>query len=446
MSSGVPSARASECTSNHTFENWAHTLKFRPQRFCQPRTEESLAAIVKEAKQAGRHVRTQGAGHSFSQLLATQDTLVSLDHLERPTTRNGRRVTVAGGMRLKRLVEVLAELGLGLENMGSITEQSIAGAISTGTHGTGLRLGAISTQIVGARLVTGTGDVRTITEQDARELSAVRIGIGALGIITETTLECVDHYQLEYTAYLTSFDEVIDKIDVLNQENVRVLFWWLVPSIGPRDRVIVITKNPIGHPPGILGSASEMVVPAIPGLRRPTLPQDAGDLQSMLVALFGGGSGPFKKIWHMTGDYNEILTIPLLPVFHRECEYAIPVSHTAAALKEFRRVVEEGDFALSLPVEVRFVAKDDILLSPANGRDVCYIGASTQTNATEVFERFEPIMKDYEGKPHWGKNFTLTQAEVVKMYPGTYDTFKQVRDELDPSGVFRNMLLDDLFP
>jgi hypothetical protein len=239
---------------------------------------------------------------------------------------------------------------------------------------------------------------------------------------------------------------VIDKIDTLTRENVRMLLWWLVPSIGPRDRIIVITKNPPGHPRGILGPAPDVLPPSIPGLSRPPLPQDAADLQSMIMGLFGGAASGFKKIWQTTGDYDDILTIPLLPVFHRECEYAIPVRHTVQALKSLRRVVEEGDFSLSLPVEVRFVAKDDILLSPAHGQDVCYIGASTQANSTEVFERFEPIMKDLEGRPHWGKNFTLTQAEVATMYPGTYDTFNRVRRELDPNGVFANLLLRELFP
>jgi L-gulonolactone oxidase len=155
----------------------------------------------------------------------------------------------------------------------------------------------------------------------------------------------------------------------------------------------------------------------------------------------------FTRIRHVVSRYDEALTIPLLPVFHRECEYAIAVEKTVEALKAMREVLEEGDFSLTLPVEVRFVAKDDILLSPCHGRDVCYIGASTLLNSTEAFERFEPIMKSLGGKPHWGKNFTITQREVAQdMYPATYETFRAVRDQFDPKRVFANSMLNELFP
>lgn len=424
----------------HLFHNWSHTIKFNPHRYFEPTTEEQVIAIVRDCVAAGTHVRTQGAGHSFSQLLTTPDTLLSLDRLERPLSVDGHRVTVAAGVRLKHLIPALREKGLALKNLGSITEQSIAGAFSTGTHGSGVRLGSISTQVVGARLVDGNGDVRIIKEEDATDLAALRINLGALGILTEVTLDCVPDYQLEYTAYSAPFDEVIEKFDALNRENERVVMWWLVlPGRIARDSVILITKNPVS--PGSGRSAADRESPS--ERARARLPKDTGELQR--VATDRAATG-LKKIRHFVDDYDKVLTIPLLPVFHRECEYAIPVERTAEALKEFRRVIEEADLTLELPLEVRFVANDDVLLSPANGRDVCYIGASTLLNSTEVFERFEPIMKELGGRSHWGKNFTLTQAEVARMWPGTYDTFAAVAKRYDPNGVFKNSLLSELFP
>jgi L-gulonolactone oxidase len=293
------------------------------------------------------------------------------------------------------------------------------------------------------RIVTGTGAVQTITEQDNALLEAARINVGALGIITELTLDCVPHYQLEYTAYLTTFDEVIDKIDTLNQENERMLLWWFIPPIGPRDKVILVTKNPPGHPAGILSEAENLLLPLPDGVTPVPLARDAEILANL--ALGTDTTHGFKKILRFTADYDRVLTIPLLPVFHRECEYAIPVENTADALLAFRKVIIEGDFSLRLPVEVRFVANDRILLSPANDRDVAYIGASTLTNATEVFERFEPIMKDNGGRPHWGKNFTLTRNEVVELYGPSLDEFIRVRRQFDPDNIFVNSFVRDFF-
>jgi FAD/FMN-containing dehydrogenase len=427
-------------SSSHAFENWAHTIQFRPERFCLPRTEEQIADFVKEARDAGKCVRTQGAGHSFSQLLHTSDTLVSLDRFERPITVQGDRVTVSGGMRLKCAIDEFRKRGRAFRNLGSITEQSIAGVFSTGTHGSGLRLGAISTQVVGVRLVTGNGDVHTIAESDARDLAAARINLGALGIITEVTLATIPDHQLEYSAYLTTLDEVLNEIDALNAENDRVVLWWLLMPIARRDTVVLITKNSVGGPRGVLARAR---VASGAGAQPRRLPKGEKELRELSREAPVRG---FTRIRHVVQNYDEALTIPLLPVYHRECEYAIPVEKTVAALKAMREVLEEGDFSLTLPVEVRFVAQDDILLSPCNAGPVGYIGASTMHNSTEVFERFEPLMRSLGGRPHWGKNFTLTQADVAAMYPGTYDAFRATRDQFDPKRVFANSMLKELFP
>jgi FAD/FMN-containing dehydrogenase len=232
---------------------------------------------------------------------------------------------------------------------------------------------------------------------------------------------------------------VIGHIDALNEENDRVVLWWMLPPAGRRDKVVLITKNAVG---GARGGALERATPASRVLRK-RLPKDAGELRKVADAAPARG---FQKVIQYVGDYEEVLTIPLLPVFHRECEYAIPVENTVKALQAFRAVVEEGDLSLTLPVEVRFVAADDILLSPCHGRAQCYIGASTLLNSSEVFERFEPIMKSLGGRPHWGKNATVTQAEVAAMYPTTYDRFRAVRDRFDPRRVFTNTMLSELIP
>jgi L-gulono-1,4-lactone dehydrogenase len=430
------------CKSNYTFENWAHTVKFKPERFCEPGTEAEVVEIVKDALAKGNTIRTQGAGHSWSQFIVTDKTLLQLDKLNRGLIADvlNRRYTVQAGIRLKDLIKNLAFDGLAMKNLGSVTEQSIAGAISTGTHGTGLGLGNLSSFIVGMKLVTGTGDVLTIKDTDKDLLDAARVSIGALGIITEVTVECVPMYDLEYRAYLCKFDDVIDKLDILNQENVRFLIWWLVSPIGAKDNVIVITMNPPGTPPGMLGQAA----PASGGAaNRERLGMDTNDLLSLVLSLFPGGK--FRQILARKGRYDEILTIPLLPILHRESEYAIPVENASAALRSLRQIFDEGDFSTTLPVEIRFVAQDQSLLSPSRGRNVCYIGVSTQPNATEMFARTEPVLKELGGRPHWGKHSTLKRSEVEAMYPDSFDKFRQIRKQLDPKGVFSNTLFRQLF-
>jgi FAD/FMN-containing dehydrogenase len=430
-----------DCRTRHTFSNWSHTLEFKPRQFCKPRTEARIVEIVTDARDRRGCVRTQGAGHSFSQLLATDDTLVSLDDLDQSLRVSGTEVTVSAGIRLKDLVKRLADRGLALKNLGSVTEQSIAGAISTGTHGTGLTLGSLSTQVIEARLVAGDASVVSLTRDDPR-LKAACLSLGALGIITELTLACVPHYRLEYDAYVGKFDDVMASLGSLTSENVRVLIWWLVPFFD-RDDVVIITKNPPGHPAGLLGSAEDRVRRPF-GIQHTPLGRGVDALWNAIAGQGLGGGTRLRKIWHMEGDYDDMLTIPLLPVFHTESEYAVPHVQAAAALTAFRHVVEENDFRFILPVEVRFTAGDDIHLSPGNRGPACYIGASPSERTAEVFARFEPLMREHGGRPHWGKHFTLTRADIRSMYGASYDAFVSVRDALDPDRVFSNSLLESV--
>jgi FAD/FMN-containing dehydrogenase len=433
---------STECADGTIFSNWAGTISCRPSRFCKPASEEEVVAIVKDAAARGVTVRTVGAGHSWAPLALTRDVLVNLDRMEGLSVDTASRTaTVQAGIRLKNLTPRLAEHGLGMANLGSIREQSLAGATATGTHGTGLSLGSIHTSITRLRLVTGTGDVRTLTATDGDLFRAACVSLGALGIITEVTIQCVPNYDLEYAAYWCRLDEVLPRIDALVRQNTRLRLWWLVPELGDRDRVILTTMNPPGTGTGILGEL------AVADDRRPPSRGGKG-LQpdtDMLARNAPPRTEQCPRVLHFVDNYLEVLKVPLLPVPHRECEYAIPVEHTVEALRRFRVALDEGGLGLKLPIEVRFVAKDDTLIGPARGRDVCYIGASTQTNATEVFQRFEPIMRALGGRPHWGKCFSLTREDARAMYPDSFDRFREIRKELDPHGVFANDHLRRLF-
>jgi FAD/FMN-containing dehydrogenase len=467
-------ALKSDC-HKQDFVNWSQTVKFTPTRYCEPTTEQRVIDIVKEASasQPKTHVRAVGARHSFSQLVATPDTLMSLEKLKTPApTFNGYRATVPAGMSLKDVIQTLKQHNpsLGLKNLGSIKAQSIAGAIATGTHGTGVKLGSLSTQVVGVCLIDGQGNARTYTDASPGDyLSAARVSLGALGVVTEVTLECVRCYRLEFTAYLTSFDYMLQNLDSLVQKNARVTFWWFLEPGFLRHRVVVMTKNPLAADPPC---GAQTVVLDDPYKLYDSLanPDDLGPFFTRLQPAAQKSSDQnMHKFFHFEADYDKVLTWwpPLWETkYHRECEYAIPADPedpadpkptfkaAVAVLKAFKRVVDESDLCF-LPVEVRFMAKDNVLLSPAYERNVCYIGASSATccvpiihkdNYPEIFTRFEPIMREHGGVPHWGKIFSLTRDDVKALYPGTYKKFTDVRDELDPDRVFSNSMLDELFP
>lgn len=431
--------------TGYRFRNWSRTVEFRADRLVEPQTEADVVEIVRDAREKGRTVRPVGSGHSFSQIVTTADTLLSLDEQEEAVSWNDNLVTVHAGMQLEDLIDVLKgrQPRLALRNMGSVTEQTIAGAISTGTHGTGLGLGAMPTQVRALRLVDGTGTVHSLDGSSVQELRAARLSLGMLGVITHVTLECVPYYEVDYDVYLCDFDEIVDDVDELSAQNERVLLWWHIPFF-PTRKVAVVTKNRAGTGPGgRLGGSMDLTDEVGPNLSMGPLLRELDDLRDAVsrVAL----DGECRHLLHRRGGYEDMLTIPLLPVYHRECEYAIPVERTADALKALHVVLDEADADLTLPIEVRFVAADDDLLSPAHGRATCYIGVATLDNATEVFERFEPIMKELGGRPHWGKHFNATRAEIEAMYPDTFGAFVQLRRSYDPDGVFLNSLLRRLF-
>ncbi len=448
---GVPAelefGRARE---GHRFRNWSQTVEFNPGRYVEPRRESEVQEIIRRAE-GNTPIRTQGAGHSFSQILTTAGTLVSLDNLVLPElgrgemSVDGKRVTVSAGIRMKHLIPKLKRKGLALANMGSVTEQSIAGAVSTGTHGTGLRYKAMPTQVKAARLIDGKGEFQAFDETTPEMLGAARLSLGMLGILTAVTLECVDYYKIDYDAYLCDFQDGVDQLFSLAQENERMLMWWMMPFL-PRSKAIIVTKNKKGTGRGSLENVPDLGDAILAKLNlgtHETMPMD-GERLGQALGDDVGRSG-FQRILHRSGGYEDMLTLPLLPVFHRELEYAVPVAHAEEALRALDRIFAEGSVKLNLGCEIRYVAGDDDLLSETQGEDVCYIGVSSLTNAMELFQQIEPVFRELGGRPHWGKHYNLTRQDIEGMYGDNHARFVEIRREMDPDGVFLNSFLERLF-
>src|SRR5579871_1682039 len=221
--------------------NWDDTLRDIPDQVRFPGSFDEVQEIVREARAAGKHVRVFGAGHSWSSLVPCKDILVSLDRLDKAEVKDpaNRLVTVQAGIRLRDLGPWLREHGLALRNTGAVTAQSIAGAISTGTHGTGLGYGVMGTQLVEAKVVDGLGNLRTVTPANADELAAIRMSLGSLGIIVEATLECAKDHHVELTEIPMRFDDFVTNLNQLLKDNERVRAYWFPGS----TRILVNTMN-----------------------------------------------------------------------------------------------------------------------------------------------------------------------------------------------------------
>jgi len=431
--------------SNYQFQNWDHTLACAPRKYFQPHSEAEVVQIVREVRDRGETLRAIGAGHSWSPLVLTNDNLMNLDWLDQLVCVDAEKmqVTVGAGIRLKNLNELLAHHGLALANLGSVTEQSIAGAISTGTHGTGVRYGNLSTQIIALNLVTGDGRlIHLAADRDPELMSAARVSLGALGVITQVTIQCVKAHRIELRSDVQPFDHVLDRMEQLVSDNDRVRLYWFAGT----DVFWVNTMNQTNEP----------LTPREPmkeWLNNVAIRHDLMEFFLKSGDAFPALVNPINRMQAAIGFTRErrvarsdlALTIPM-PAAHQETEYAVPIEHTVQAIRATRELIERNNYRANVPVEVRFVARDDNMLSPAYGHDVVYIGAYTygEKFVRGYFAAFERAMKSLGGRPHWGKCLTLNAKEAREMYP-LYNRFNQIRKELDPGNTFANKFIHEIF-
>ena len=416
--------------------NWAGDQTCRPARIVRPRNREELAEAVAAAAAAGQKVRVAGSGHSFTETALTEGTMVQVEALSGviDADRQSGLVRVGGGTVLADLNEELARLGLAMENLGDIDRQTISGAISTGTHGTGARLRNISAQVEAVELVTAAGEVRELTADEPDLLRAARVGVGALGAISALTLRCVPAFVLERIDSSQSREEVFDGFG----ERADAHDHFELFTFPYTDSALVLERNRVEGPPRPRGrfasylndtllenwalealSATGKVVPAlIPRLSR------------LAAALASGGK---------TVDRSDRVFASERRVRFTEMEYGVPREHGPAAARRVIEWIRANRYPVFFPIEMRVAAGDDALLSPSHERDTAYI-AVHQYRGMEwrpYFEAVEEIMRDYGGRPHWGKRHFQTAATLAPLYP-KWDAFRVARDELDPNRVFAN--------
>ena len=425
------------------WRNWGRTAQVRPQRVEFPSTVAAVRRCVQAAAARGLQVKAVGAGHSFSPIAAAPGVLVDLSDLSGLVSvdRERGRARLLAGTRLHRIPRLLAPYALAMPNLGDIDRQTIAGAVSTGTHGTGDRFGGIATQVVGATLVTADGEVLTVDEAENPELlAAVALGLGALGILVDITLQCVPSFTLHA---LERPEPLADVVAALPERHAAVdhfEFYWF-----PHTEVALTKTNarlPESAPRHRLSAPARWVDDTLlaNGLYRVTCA--AGAAAAPLVP-------PVNRLaTRLTGhreytDQSHAVFTQRRTVRFREMEYAVPVERLAAAFGDLQALISARRWRLSFPIEVRTAAADGLWMSTAHERDSGYIAVHRywREDPAEYFEAVEQVMLSHGGRPHWGKMHGLDAAQLRERYPRFAD-FTALRDRLDPTRMFHNAYLD----
>ena len=427
------------------WRNWAGTATATPARWCRPRSEAEISAAVKDAASAALPVRALGSGHSFTAVAATSGVALDLSQwtgITAADTRTGL-VTVRSGTTLRALNAELGGLGLAMANLGDIDAQTVAGALSTGTHGTGARLGGLATQVSSLELVLADGSVVSCSATSRPELfTAARIGLGALGVITTVTLRCVPSFRLLADERPVPVEEVLEQFDALADANDHFEFYWF-----PYGRKALVKRNNRTSAADAAAAAR-----ALPGWRR------FWEFEVMENAAFGtlcriGRARPslvpalnrFSSAALSSRSYSDIshrVFVTPRRVRFAESEYAVPRESLGHVIAELRRAVPRLPEPVMFPVEVRVAAADDIWLSTAYGRESAYVAIHQYAGLPyrAYFDRFESIVAEVAGRPHWGKLHSLDSERLRPLYP-CYDEFRRVRAEVDPEGRFGNSYL-----
>ena len=430
--------------SDYEFRNWAGTVVTRPRRYVQPRTEAEVQEIVRSTRRRGGRVRVVGAGHSWTDAAACDDTMLNLDHLNRviDVDFENWRITVQAGIRLYNLIDELEQRGMALLNVGSVTEQSIAGAIGTGTHGSGLAYGAIPTQLCSFRLVTGDGEIREVDRDTTPDLfHAASVSFGSLGIMTQVTLQVEPIYDVEENSFTMPFEAVLRLAPQLYREHPRLKFWWL-PHTGS---VQIYTYDKTSKPRSPKSALRDKYDAFMNDQAFVAVLELGRRVPALVPTLNNVVGGSYFKSYTRVDRWDRVLTVPMPPP-HLENEYGLPVDNTVEIMSRTRDLIERRKLSVSFVNEVRFVRADDNWLSPAYGRDSVQFGAYTNDgkHARAFLEGVEDIAYEMGARPHWGKDFAATPDYLRRVYP-RYDDFAALRAELDPGGVFVNDFVSRVF-
>lgn len=438
--------------SDHAWQNWAGNQRCTAARYCEPESEAELVEVVQAAARAGQRLRVAGSGHSFSPLALSDEVHVSLARYNRLLAIDGELVTCQAGILLRDLYAALAQAGLSLHNYGVISEQTLAGALATGTHGSGARHRSMSAAIERLTLVRADGSLLSVDRDSTLTLDGVTyrlwdaasVSLGLLGVVSTVTLRCEPLFYLRSDESVMAFDAYLEAMDELAEENEYGKAWWF-PHTG---RVNVFRTRRISPAEYADRARLERYTDSqrerdrtLDAVTRPLFAQSLAQPHT-IPALNRYCLDTFFTPKTRIGTAMDVLvhaeTVPMIV-----SEYALPRSGSQHrdALRAFHDDIERGDLPLHFPVDLRYTAAETSWLSPACDRDSFYIGMCVreyrQRDIPPVMRRFFARMHEHHGRPNWGKLFELDAATLAALYP-QLGAFRRLRRQLDPEGRFLN--------
>ncbi len=431
-------------SETHVWRNWAGNERAQAVRVVRPITTGEVAEAVRAAAADGLTVKPVGAGHSFTAAAVTDGVRLDLSGLCDLVSVNvaERLITVQAGMRLGVLNRTLAEHGLAMPTLGDIDAQSVSGAISTGTHGTGARLGCLSTFVAALTLVTGAGTVlRCSAEENPDVFAAARVGVGAVGVLTEVTLRCVDAFTLRAEERPERMADVLAGLDEHVDGNDHFEMYWFPYTDRvqtKRNNRVPANDRPLGRLRGWLDDEflSNTVLAGACRVGR-AVPAAVPTITKIEARALS------PRVY--TAPSHEVFCTPRRVRFV-EMEYGLPRAVLSEAFAALRAIVDSLPFKVVFPVEIRVSAADDIWLSHGYGRDSAYIAIHQYVGMPfePYFRAFEKVAVSMGGRPHWGKMHWRTAEDLHPAYP-RFDDFLAVRDKLDPGRVFANRYTKQVF-
>jgi L-gulono-1,4-lactone dehydrogenase len=419
------------------FSNWTGDQRCQPVAWERPAGVEQLQEALARAADAALAVRALGSGHSFSDIACSDGMLLSLEQMDGllDVDRASGLVRVQGGITITRLSRELHEHGLALENVGDIDVQTISGAISTATHGTGARLRNLSAQVHELTLALADGSLVSCSQdRDAEMWRAARVAVGSLGVIAEVTLRCVPAFTLHGLDAPAPLAEVLERFDELSDRNDHFEFF-----VFPHSRVALTrANNRVEKPPRPPGRVAAYVNDVLLTNHAFELFCRAGRRWPRHIPRLNRTVTRLAGRRERTDRSSEIFASPRLVRF-TEMEYALPRAATTDAVTKVLELIERERLAVPFPIEVRTVAADDALLSTAQGRDSGFVAVHMYRGMEweRYFRAVESVMDELDGRPHWGKRHFQTAATLRPRYPH-WDAFQAVRARFDPHGRFAN--------
>ena len=426
--------------SDYRFTNWAKNQQGSPAYFYQPESEQDLVDILTKHQQ----VRMVGSGHSWNDICLSDEALVSLDKFNRilHIDKDRLQVTVQPGIKLWQLNEALDQHGLALSNLGSIAKQSLAGAICTGTHGTGINFNILGGQVEAFTLIQPSGEKLVLHRQQQPELfNLCLVNLGALGIVSQMTLNVVPAFQLNDHTFLMDYDTAARQAQELVNQYDHLKMWWFPHT----EKMVVYAYNRTIEKRNdsrfrqwlfdeLLSVYTYRLLLSVGNLR----PNWRQPINRLLVKNFE------KPLQRIEKSYK-VFNVPEPPL-HRETEWAFDIQHTTELLMAYKRMINEGPHRLNFIQEIRFTKADDFALSPCYKRNTIWLGAYNADNRgwPELLHDFEQLAVRFHGRPHWGKEFTVG-AEYLSSQYEQFENFKRVRNQMDSSNKLVNPYIQRIF-